>query len=512
MALMIAWVGSLHAQADLTVKSYLMAIKVQDWALAESYWLQSEIEKSNGLGIKFENNRAKYDCASPFLTNPDILNDSKYKLSYTTETIDSNSVRVDIAITGAPGSSLSTSYYLTRSGNHWLICSPMHVYSKNWHTIKTRYYNLIFTDSSLINPVAIDALDNFTDSLGRILAIPSPRMKILQEAKIDYYLCTQKQIRLLTSYDAHGMTNFPFDAIITRHLPHPHEITHLITNFALQQLPLFTLPVMQEGIACCLGGRWGKSPEAINYWGSVAISLDLARLDDILIQSGWNSCAGGADAAYAISSLFAWTLIDHHGAEKFLRIYRALSGDNQKVNAFSQPDIKMTIEQISGNSWADVASAFNSEAEKFRYCGITPGTQTTSGAQLVELNNSGISAKINDARDFYYFEIESSNNPAAAAILFYDDSANINSDYKSWQYSEQFQGSAYGGENYGLLFSAAETGLYDYLTNCLIAKYVSGFTPENNYYDPESRRLTFSLIKSKLPKNIVQYKLRFANP
>ena len=508
---MTARIGSLYAQPDSTVKGYLAAIKVQDWELAESYWVKSEIERSRRLGIKFENIEAKYDCASPLITNPHILNDPGYKLNFATESLDSISTRIDIAIVGLRGDTLRTSYYLSRESDRRQLCSPMYIFTDNWYMIKTRYFNLTFTDSSLINNVAIDALDNFTDSLGQILSIPLQKMALLEERKIDYYLCTGQQVQLLTGYDAHGVTSFPFDAIIARHLPHPHEITHLMTNFALQELPLFTLPVLQEGIACCLGGRWGKSPEAINYWGSVALSLGLARLDDILTGKGWGACAGGADAAYAISSLLARTLINRYGAEKFLQVYHALSGNSMQVNAFSQRTIRMTIENICGESWAELASAFAYEAANYRYCGITPEPQMINEEHLAELNDGEVSVKIFDVGDSYYFEITLNDLPTGAAILFEADSLNTNPNYRSWQFEEQFDDGSYKGEVYGLLFSPAEAGLYDYLTNCLIAKYVSGFVPDESYYDPGSHKLTFSLDKSMLPKDISHYGLRLVN-
>ena len=106
-----------------------------------------------------------------------------------------------------------------------------------------------------------------------------------------------RQIELLTGHDAHGMTNFQFDAIISRHLPHTHELVHMLYNFAQEDLPLFTLPVLQEGLACCLGGRWGKSPDVINYWGNVSVTF--ARPGGKI--SAWAQTAGAPGVGFVCS-------------------------------------------------------------------------------------------------------------------------------------------------------------------------------------------------------------------
>ena len=66
------------------------------------------------------------------------------------------------------------------------------------------------------------------------------------------------------------------------------------------------------------------------------------------------------------------------------------------------------------------------------------------------------------------------------------------------------------GYRFGVRFDRNEVGLYDYATNHLMAKYIWGITPSDDYFDEANNRITLmvhkDLLKDHLPeKNDVKY-------
>lgn len=500
------FLSNAHGQPQAVVREYISALKNGEWDKAQSFWLPPEIERANRLGIKFSDIEVKYDCTSPYVNDRQKLKIDQCVEMVKADLIDSTSARVDVSIRRPLYKQTDQIYYLVKTGETWQICSPMLVLARNWQNKQTKYFSIIYSDSSLLNDYAISEMDGFIDTLADLLQIPADRMKHLEQTKIDYYLCTAPQMKSLTGFEAHGMTSFPFDAIITRHLPHTHEIVHLMTNYALQELPLYTVPVAQEGLACCLGGRWGKTPAIINYWGNVSVALGMTDLDDVITTAGFIGCPGGADAAYAISSLFAQSSIENFGAVKFLEFYGKLSGNLPAVESLSVENIKSLAVETFGKSWTEIQAHFDDTVKKYHYCGIVPG-KLESGAPLAEASADQAELSVLGDDKSYYFTISMHGDFQGGLLTFSEHNRAANTDYVSWQFEEQNPGIDYNGAILGLKFNKDEAGLYDYRTNMLIAKYVYGFTPEDDYYDPDSKQITFAIDKNLLGRNIEDYRL-----
>ena len=496
-----------YGQAEDVVRDYLAAIKSGDWAKAKSFWLESEIERANKLGIKFIGINAKYDCTFPYINDRSRLALDKCLETISSESNDNKKAIIKVSAKCPAYKQIEQKYYLVKNDEDWKLCSSMHFYTGGWRNHQSKYFRVHYDDSSLLNDQAMVAMDSFVDSLIDILQVTGDRQQFLETNKIDYYLCTPDEMKLLTGYDAHGMTSFPFDAIITRHLPHTHEIVHLMTNYALQELPLYTVPVIQEGLACCLGGRWSKSSDIINYWGNVSLSLGLASLDDLITTDGFVNCNGGADAAYAIGSLFAQALIDNFGAEKFMEFYRSLSGDLPRVESLPADSIKGQAEKIFGVKWQIIENNFNKLVQDNKYCGIIPEHHKANGNPVANLKSEKAELRIYDNDSTYYFEIKIHDEGANAILAMMDSDSLPSRDYQSWQYAQHLPDTKYNGEHFGLRVNKDEAGLYDYFTNTLTAKYVYSFTPDENYYNAQTGQITFSLDKNVLPENIKNYNL-----
>jgi hypothetical protein len=70
---------------------------------------------------------------------------------------------------------------------------------------------------------------------------------------------------------------------------------------------------------------------------------------------------------------------------------------------------------------------------------------------------------------------------------------------RSLIYDDQYRDKeAPSGYRYGIRFDANEAGLYDYATNTLAAKFISGLVPNNDYLSSDSTKLVFRFRRSLL--------------
>ncbi len=476
------------------VENYIDAVVAGDWKRAENYWSPHEIKKSNRLGIKYSYLNIKYDTDSPLLIYLDFIRAGKMSITIKkTKEFTEYSV-VTIQLTTA-NESIDFNYYLISANNKWLISSPIYLFTKNWKSIQTDYTNVLFSDSTLTNTYALNDVDQYIEKIGDLLKIPLDKMKKLESNKIDYFLCNKEEMILLTGYDVNGVSNLQFDAIISRHLPHPHELVHLLINYSLEELPLYTLPVLQEGLAVALGGRWGKSPEVVMQLSPIIISEKICKLDDLLTLAGFNKII--PDISYPVSGVLSKMLIANYGMDCYKKIYMLLSGSTDKIAGLTNIEIVNIIEQTCETNWLTINSDFLNYLKQFEFNDLKPGT--SGGGEFISmLIGENTSITVYETDDTYEFIVQSDIVVPAGLILINFQRHPVSATYRSNLFSEQFPNHEYSGYEYGIKFDVNEVGLYNYLTNSLEAKYVAAFSPEKYYRDEKSSTIRFNLKKSAI--------------
>ncbi len=499
-----------HTQPVQVFNGYLEALMRSDSILAESFWISEEIELSKRLGIEYIGIEAKYDCASPVIENLNLIREGSARVLTGNPLMRGEWLELPVnAVQGKD--TLKTTYYMVRRGDDWKLTAPLFVHTGKWSTVETKYATLHYNDTSLVNGYALRELDRFIDQLTRQLAIPEADMIHLAQVRIHYYLCNEAEIELLTGYQAQGMTNLQFDAVVTRQLPHYHELSHFMINYAMRRLPLYTLPCLQEGMACYLGGRWGKSPAIILYAGYYTYELGLTVLEEVLTYDGFHHQVGMPDITYPVSALLMKTTIDNAGIGRFRDLYLELSGTSREVIALSQLRVQMRIAQFTGQSWAEFLQDYESVADSYKYCGIIPGIQVDYTDSLTNINCDEITVDICESDESYCFKINGITSNINCTILLSDPDIDVEDNYRSWMFNEQHSDEEYSGETFGIRFSSSDAGLYNYLTNILSAKYISSFLPSEDYWDSESNILTFSLLKITLPRKLTDYRIRLVH-
>ncbi|MFQ6092149.1 MAG: hypothetical protein ACE5OR_05625 [bacterium] len=198
--------------------------------------------------------------------------------------------------------------------------------------------------------------------------------------------------------------------------------------------------------------------------------------------------------------------------ERFKSLYGELSGADAAVRALSVEDVRSKISQICGTVWPELQKKFAGYWGEFQFSGIVPKGYSPSNEVLAIMRSAHLSAKIWDSDNAYLFEIQATTQIPNGVILLRHKSPSITEDYKSRLFAEHLPNVRYDGEVYGIKFSADEAGLYNYYTDNLVAKYVSGFSPSDEYWNSEERLVRFQLEKSVLNQKITDFELRLAEP
>ncbi len=497
----------LYAQPETVFDTYLQALAAEDWEKAETYWLPEEIRRSKRLEITYTGTKAKYDCASPLISALEGIRNNRVKVSVTETIYHDDWAQMSVQLT-TTNDSVRVSYYLMESEGDWRLVSPLFIHTRNWRRHDTRYFTVRFSDASLINKHALGELDRFVVSVGKYFALSPLQMERLEEEKIEYYLCGEEEIKKLTGFFTPGMTNLQFDAIISRHLPHYHEMIHLLMNYALKELPLYTLPCLQEGIAVCLGGRWGKSPGVIFQIGHFTLAQEIFHLEDVLTYDGFHRTVNNPDFSYPLSGIFVKFLIKQFGIERFKSLYRGLSGAEATVRGFSVEDVESEVSETCEMSWVDIRNEFAGYWEQFEFSGLVPGGNLLPNEPMTIVKSASLYAQIWDLDNAYLFEVRAMTDTPSGVILMKSSSSSVEESYRSRKFAEHVPDVQYDGEVYGIQFSTSEVGLYNYHTNNLAAKYVSSFSPSADYWESEERIIRFRLEKSILGQEISDFQLR----
>jgi len=447
----------------------------------------------NGIG-------AKYDCDSPVIGALHELRSGAVQYSVQPGLIVADTAIVMVMLR-TDRDSLRVPYHLVNDGTRWRIVSRLWLTTQGWRRRETKYSAIHFQDSTLINSRALDQLDRFVDSLATEFHMPDTLRTQLAMQKIEYYLCDESAMQRISGFSVHGMTSTPFDAVVTRHLPHYHELVHAVANIAMRHMPLHRLPCFQEGLAVCLGGRWEKSPEVLMQLGDFMLRQQMGSIAQILSYDGFNQ-SGNLDMSYALSGLLCGYVIDQIGIDGFLEMMRNRSGSDTRVRTMDTQVLKYSIAGAVGVPWDTLAARVADYAATYRDRGLHAGPDWMPEKAASTMPADSMTVVLNTDDSRIYFEVHARNDHPHGIILIDPPDGETLDGYQSRLFAKQAPGLPYDGALYGIEFNAEEAGLYAYDTDVLLAKYVHSFDPNPNYWDAKNRVLRFSIDKSLLPSNI----------
>ena len=238
---------------------------------------------SNRLGIQYQN------VINKFLISYDIEDEIRgqiknHHLDYQTEitTLEDEYSLLSFQI---PILDYHREFYFR--GN--LLVSPISYYTRNWFIKDSKHFRFILSDTLYWNSYCTENLEQFYQRTATLLGFSAKQEKLIEQQKIYYILChDEAEIKDLTGFITRGMYNLANDIVITTFNAHYHELVHLLINFKLKNLPLYTSPFFQEGLAVALGGRGGKEPQVILNLGLFLQKSKMLSYQDILSKNNFN--------------------------------------------------------------------------------------------------------------------------------------------------------------------------------------------------------------------------------
>ena len=145
-----------------------------------------------------------------------------------------------------------------------MLISPYQLQCQDWTVYKADFVEYWVQDNDQYQAEQLEILSDYCEYLTGLLKISPQRVELLRENKIRYYRCASAaDIAKITGYQCRGMGILAEDAVISSYPCHFHELSHIMINYALQEIPLFTHPFLQEGFAVATGGRGGKTSDVL---------------------------------------------------------------------------------------------------------------------------------------------------------------------------------------------------------------------------------------------------------
>lgn len=474
--------------ANMMVVEYFDLIRSGNYESAQSMWEPSTIKRAARLGIEYENIPIKTNCNSPVLYDLEPIRDKLETSIKSRSTLDTGLIRLQFNTETTPGPN-NYLYYAKKLGGYFWFIFPQDYYAADWLQYESKYFRFFVNpkkDNSY-NKIASASLDSFVDKIAAQISISPERLDLLAKEKIDYYLCQDNpEVGRLSGRQADGVYDQASDAIISSIFPEFHLVARLLVNFKLQKLPLFTLPVIKEGLAISLGGRWHRSPGVILDFGKYILDYELTEIDSVLTAIGSENYEM-SDITFPIEACLVDYIYNSLGTEKFFQLYDSLSGDIGFINSLSIEDVKSIIAGSFEQSWPEFRLQFENSIASGNSSGgrILPGGVN---ADQELLNDGGLVIFSSDKWLEIRFTDKDCQNPEAN--LMFNKPASL-AGKTSELFNEQYkEGQQYKGYRFGIRIDMNEIGLYDYALNQLRAKYVYNFAPDPAYFDSANGKIS----------------------
>jgi hypothetical protein len=480
------------------VAQYIRLVSVGESEQAKALWSPSYLAASARLGIDYRDEPYAFDLASPLHTLRTEIEAGRCRVRVGSPVIGDNVVAVPIQMQGGPAPP-PFFYAVVREGERWWLAGRIWATGSRWVRYESEFFTVFCQDEKRFSRAACDDLDRFVAEVAAKLEVSPARLTQLRTEKILYYLCDDETIANLTGYQTKGMADLASSAVISSHFPHFHEVSHLLVNYALAQVALYPLPILQEGIACRLGGRWGRAPRVVLHTGWVNATMEMGSVGEILTRDGFLSAAGGPDVAYSYAAVLCDLIVDRIGWRGLLGLQEDLAGTLAETSALTATSIAATITRlcfgVANGGVADLESEFVAWLPRFRRGGVVPG------AYLAGADSSPV--QIRRQPDGPVFSVRS----PAESVLILTPKIQTEDEFVVDAFSDKFAevlpGRPYDGQLFGIRCSSESISVYDFRSNRLSGIWVAGFTGEYGAVGDGPDRIRFKLSPGMIPDTLL---------
>lgn len=485
------------------LNEYFDLIVSGNYESAEQFWTEESRRRATRFGIEYIDIPLKVDCSSPLVRNPEMMFGYD-KRPISTETAlpweDARRYAFDVL---AGRERLGHYYHTIRIGEYQSLLFPQDLYARGWPTRETKYLRILMHPEAqeYLSSIVLNEADRFIEETARAIGVAPDAMALLEREKLNYFFCHDDNlVRDITGYVIKGTYDLASDDIISAFFPHYHEMTHFLVNFKFRRLPLYTLPLLREGVAVHFGGRFGKSPTSLYGLGGYIYREGVVDLDSMLTMEDFERSAS-ADLAYPLAGIFVSYVVDRMGYDVLFDLYREVSGSFDSLISLDIEDIQAIIlKSVSKDTWPQFRADFDQYLNDWLsqkaglYPGILEGGKTILSDSQMTVTRSG---------DWLCFTatFPAGSQPTGNLLFGRDKELDQTT---SMLFEEQYRGGEpFDGYRFGVRFDGNEVGVYDYATSELLAKYIFGISPSPDYYNQAENRITFridrALVDNKEP-------------
>ncbi len=432
-----------------------------DNAEITDYVNKDELVKSKRLSITYTGIKNKFLIGNEL---PDEIKDGvrsgKYKYESSEKLIEDGFTEITFKCTDANYTKI---YYF----NDGFVTVSTYK-TRNWTKQESKYFNFRIQEPIYFNDYCVKRLDEFVDLVADTLGFTISEKRILEKEKIDYIFCTdENEVEKLTGYKAKGMAMLGSDEVITFYQTHFHEVAHILINFKLKTLGLYTLPFFMEGFAVALGGRGGMAPRVVTDIGYYLQQTGTLTYDSILTYNGFFSNDGSM--TYPVAGLYNSFLLSELGGEKYLDLYKKVNGNLEYVKGISSSQINF-LEIVKFNHYL---TKYNDD--KLMYVDEKDTIST-------ELNIKASNGNFVISGDYVKFFTKDKYSVGFGELLTFEK-------YYSRKFSELYQTNKVCYFKYFILTNENEISIYNLWNDEMIYSYSSGLSVEpvnipsiNGYY------------------------------
>lgn len=349
--------------------------------------------------------------------------------------------------------------------------------TSSWQTKQGKYFNFRLLEPKYFNEYCIQRLDDFVEMMADTLGFTEDEKTLLEKEKIYYTFCTdEKEVEKITGFRSKGMALLANDEIVTAYQTHFHEVAHILINYKLKSLGLYTLPFFMEGFAVAMGGRGGMAPRVVTDVGAYLQTTGFLTYDSILTNEQFYNT--DANMSYALSGLYNMFLFNELGAEKYLELYKSVNGNfdfvksirSENINLPASDAFKLYVEEYEKNNKGIVIEATDFEKPD---------------------NREG---KITDREKYFEFCVQHSSS-----VRMKD--GEIKRNYISRLF-EQTAFSDYRGTQYYIKAEHKSVKIYNCYNDELIASFDRAFEVKSSDVPYKDRYYLFSALKSLFDFNL----------
>ena len=478
-----------NENAIQALQYYFDLLSSENFESATMLWSPAAQERSSRFGITYTNVPLRIDATSPVVRNLSTMRYHVTPAAKQATSLADNGRVMQMEYSSVVNSELVRwLYFAERQGDYYSLIYAQDFYAADWPVIESKYFRIhAHPDKQVyLNPAVLEEADRFVERLCDSLKIDKTTRAGIARSRMEYFFCnSDSTVSVITGQHTKGMLDLASNDIISADFPHFHEVAHLLINISLKDIPLQTLPLLREGIAVKQGGRWGKRASALLDLGIYLYKEKLVELDSILTAKAFESAAG-ADIAYPVAGLFTTYLIEKTSPAAFWQLYRSCSYSDYTLDTLGHLAVRRLLVGATGApDWdallTDFAAYLDRAGEHLavaRAGAITGAKEIVSEDRLVVTQN----------KEWVCFEIVGDTGAVQGNVLFLKDARLAGG--RSHLFEEQYGfAQPFDGYRYGVRFDQNEAGLYDYATNELVAKYIWGITPSDEYFDPANRTI-----------------------